>query len=147
MTSSGTNIKGRREDARLVTGQGRYVSDHQLARLTHAIVVRAPIAHARIAGIDISAAKAAPGVLAVITGADLVAAGIEDLPCPVTMPRSNGEKAFPARRPVLARDRVRYVGDAVAFVVAETIEQARAAAELVAVDYEDLPSIAHTAHS
>jgi aerobic carbon-monoxide dehydrogenase large subunit len=139
-TTAGSRGNGRREDARLVSGQGRYVGDHKLANLSSAVMVRSPHAHARIRGIDLAAAKAAPGVAAILTAADLTAAGVGELPCGVEHLRPNGERAFQARRPVLARDRVRYAGDAVAFVVAETIEQAREAAELVAVDYEDLPA-------
>lgn len=139
--SAATVINGRREDARLVSGQGRYVSDHKLANLAHAVMVRSPHAKARITGIDLTAAKACPGVLAIITGDDITAAGLPDLPCGVSFLRPNGEKAFQARRPVLARDQVRYAGEPVAFVIAETIEQAREAAELVAVDYEDQPAV------
>lgn len=136
----GGAIRGRREDGRLVTGQGRYVSDHKLADLAHAVVVRSPHAKARIAGLDASTARAAPGVLAVLTASDIAAEGIDDLPCGVAFKRPNGETAHQARRPILARDRVRYAGEAVAFVVAETLEQAREAAELVAVDYADEPA-------
>ena len=106
MTTTGNSrtivINGRREDARLVSGQGRYVADHKLADLAHAVLVRSPYAKAGIERIDISAAEAAPGVAAVITAKDLAAAGIGDLPCGVEFLRPNGEKAFQARRPVLA---------------------------------------------
>ena len=86
-------INGRREDARLISGQGRYVSDHNLPRLAHAIMVRSPHAKARITSIDLTAAKAAAGVLTILTGTDITAAGLPDLPCGVQFLRPNGEKA------------------------------------------------------
>jgi carbon-monoxide dehydrogenase large subunit len=133
---------GRLEDERLSTGRGRYVADLRMPRLAHGVVVRSVYAHAKINGIDITAAKAAPGVLAVLTAADLTADGIGDLPCGVELPKSDGQKAFQAKRPVLARDRVRYVGECVAFVIAETAEQAEAAGELVEIDYDPLDAVA-----
>ena len=120
---------GRLEDERLATGRGRYVADLRMPRLAHAYTVRSVYAHAKINGIDTAAARAAPGVLAVLTAADLAADGIGNLPCGVQLPKSDGEKAHQASRPVLAGDRVRYVGDCVVLVVAETVEQAEAAGE------------------
>ncbi|MEZ5850662.1 MAG: xanthine dehydrogenase family protein molybdopterin-binding subunit [Hyphomicrobiaceae bacterium] len=135
------SFQGRIEDARLITGRGQYLADFQFEGLTHAAVVRAPVAHARIKSIDCSAAEAHPGVLAVFTARHIAEEGLPDFPCAVQLPRSNGEKAFPARRPILARDRIRAIGEPVAFVVAETEAAAEAAAELVTLDLEDLPAV------
>ena len=134
--------RGRLEDERLTTGRGRYISDLKLPRLAHAFMVRSVYAHARIRGIGTDTARAAPGVLAVLTAADLAADGIGDLPCGVALSRSGGEKAHQASRPVLARGRVRCVGECVAMVVAETAEQAEAASELVEIDYDPLDAVA-----
>ncbi len=133
---------GRIEDERLATGRGRYVADLRLPRLAHAFTVRSVHAHAKIRSIDMTAAKAVPGVLAVLTGADLAADGIGDLPCGVELPKSDGQKAHQAKRPVLARDRVRFVGECVVLVVAESVEQAEVAGELVEIDYEPLDAVA-----
>ena len=132
---------GRLEDDRLATGRGRYVADLRMPRLAHAFTVRSVYAHAKISSIDTKAAKAAPGVLAVLTGADLAADGIGDLPCGVELPKSDGQKAHQAKRPILARDRVRFVGECVVLVVAETPEQAEAAGELVEIDYDPLDAV------
>src|SRR5262245_51182957 len=133
------------EDPRLVTGFGRYSDDVNLPRQAYAVVVRSPHAHAAIRSIDTSAARRARGVVGVLTGDDLAADKLGDLPTDRTRKRRDGSPAFATSRPVLARGRVRHVGDPVALVVAETIEQAVDAAELVAVDYEPLPSVAATA--
>jgi aerobic carbon-monoxide dehydrogenase large subunit len=131
----------RLEDPRLVQGLGRYSDDVSLPREARAVLVRSPHAHARIRRIDAAAALAAPGVLAVLTAADLVADGIGNLPTDRGRKRRDGTPAFPTPRPALARDRVRHVGDPVALVVAETHVQALDAAETVAVDYEPLPAV------
>jgi carbon-monoxide dehydrogenase large subunit len=107
--------------------------------------VRSPHAHARLRGIDARAALKAPGVLAVWTGADLAADGVGHLPTDRARKRRDGSPAFPTPRPALARERVRHVGDPVALVVADTLEQALDAAERVRVDYEPLPAVAATA--
>lgn len=139
-------FQGRIEDNRLVTGKGTYVADIALPGMTYGVVARAQVAHARIIAIDTSAAAAYPGVLAVYTAQDLADDGVTDFPCEVKLPRSHGNPAFPARRPILARDRIRVVGEGVAFVVAETEAAATAAAELVTVEAEDLPAVvAHKA--
>jgi carbon-monoxide dehydrogenase large subunit len=134
-------FQGRIEDDRLVTGRGRYVADFKVPRMAHGVVVRAPVAHARIRGVDATEARAAAGVLAVYTSKDLAADGLPDFPCGVELKRPNGERAHQARRPVLARDRIRAVGEPVAFVVAETLEEAEAAAEMVTVESEDLEAV------
>ena len=132
------------EDQRFITGSGRYTDDIDLPGQVHGYVVRSPEAHARIASIDVAAAKAAPGVLAVITGADIEAEGGNALPCAIPMENRDGSKGVNPLRPVLCTDRVRHVGDNVAFVVAETLGQAKDAAELVEVGYELLPVVADT---
>ena len=137
----------RLEDPRLVQGLGRYSDDVSLAREAHATIVRSPHAHAQILSIDTSAARGAPGVVAVLTGADLAADGVGNLPVDGTRKRRDGSPALRPPRPALVRDRVRHVGDAVALVVAETREQAVDAAALVAVDYERLPEVAATAEA
>ncbi|HZA65768.1 MAG TPA: xanthine dehydrogenase family protein molybdopterin-binding subunit [Geminicoccaceae bacterium] len=132
------------EDQRFITGTGRYTDDIDLEGQVYGCVVRSPEAHARIKAIDIEAAKAAPGVLAVITGADIEASGGNFLPCGIPMENRDGSQGKNKLRPVLCTDRVRHVGDNVAFVVAETLSQAKDAAELVAVDYESLDVVADT---
>jgi carbon-monoxide dehydrogenase large subunit len=135
----------RLEDPRLIQGFGRYSDDVNLPRQAYAVVVRSPHAHARIRSMDTSAARGAPGVLAVLTGADWAAAGLGDMPTDKSRKRRDGSPAIATPRPALIRDRVRHVGDPFALVVAETQEQAVDAAELVAVDYEPLPALAATA--
>jgi aerobic carbon-monoxide dehydrogenase large subunit len=130
------------EDRRLLVGEGRFTADLRLPNTGHAVVLRSPHAHATIRGIDIDAARAAPGVLGIFTGADLTADGIPAMPGGVDVPRPDGTKAPKTMRPVIARDRVRFVGEAVAIIVAETEAAASEAAELVAVDYAELPSVA-----
>jgi aerobic carbon-monoxide dehydrogenase large subunit len=133
------------EDVRLLRGGGRYVDDMAFPRMAHGCVLRSPHAHARIRAIDTEAAKAAPGVLAVLTGADWQASGWGDLPVPHGPKRRDGGPLYRPPFPALVTDRVRWVGDYVAFVVAETRAQALDAAELIAVDYEPLPAVVDTA--
>ncbi|MGF1611249.1 MAG: xanthine dehydrogenase family protein molybdopterin-binding subunit, partial [Kiloniellales bacterium] len=133
------------EDQRFLTGQGGYNDDLNLPGQAYGAVLRSPLAHAEIRSIDTSAARAAPGVLAVYTAADLSADGIGDIPCLTPMPGKNGSRTIMPPHPVLARERVRHVGDPVAFVVAESAAQARDAAELIEVDYEELPVVADLA--
>lgn len=141
MQQKNAQFQGRIEDDRLITGRGRYVADVPMANLAFGVVVRAPIAHGRIRSIDTSAAKAYPGVLAVYTARDIAEDGIEAFPCGVALNGSDGKPAFKARRPVLAAERIRAVGEPVAFVVAATEEAAGAASELVVVNTEDLASV------
>lgn len=135
----------RSEDPRLLRGGGRYVDDVRLPRMAHGVVVRSPHAHAAIRSIDTAAALAAPGVLAVLTGEDWKASGFGDIPSGGGMKLRDGSPMFVPPTPALARGKVRRVGDYVAFVVAETQYQAMDAADLVAVDYEPLPSVTRTA--
>src|SRR6202045_772453 len=129
------------EDPRLVRGEGRYVGDIALPGMVFGHVLRSPHAHARICAIDVSKARAAPGVVAVLTGGDWQAAGFGDLPVPGGLKRRDGSPLYRPPFPALVKDRVRWVGDYVALVVAETSHQAMDAAELIAVDYEPLPAI------
>ena len=134
------------EDPRLLKGGGRYVADMVLPGMVFGHVLRSPHAHARIRSIDVSRAKAAPGVLVVLTGANWKASGWGDLPVPGGLKRRDGS-VFRPPYPALVTDRVRFVGDYVAFVVAETYHQALDAAELIAVDYEPLPPCVSTAEA
>ena len=133
------------EDPRLLRGGGRYVDDIVLPGMAFGHVLRSPHAHAKIRSIDTAKAKAAPGVLAVLTGADWIESGWGDLPVPGTHKRRDGSPNYRPRYPALVKDRVRFVGDYVAFVVAETKHQAADAAELIEVDYEPLPAVIGTA--
>src|SRR5664280_781301 len=135
------------EDPRLIQGGGRYTDDIKLPGMVHGVVLRSPHAHAKITSIDTTAAKAAPGVLAVLTSDDVKAAGYGDLPVPGGLKRRDGSPQYKPRYPILAEDRVRWVGDCVAFVVAETVAQAFDAAELIQVDYEPLPAVTSTAEA
>jgi carbon-monoxide dehydrogenase large subunit len=135
------------EDPRLVRGGGRYAADLMLPRMAYSFVLRSPHAHARIRSIDVTHAKAAPGVIAVLTGADWEASGFGDLPTPSERKRRDGSPMYRPRFPALVKDRVRWVGDYVAFIVAETYHQAADAAELIEVDYEPLPAIVSTAEA
>ena len=138
----------RLEDQRFLTGNGTYTSDINLDGQAYGVVVRSPYAHANISGIDTSAAKAAPGVLAVYTAHDIKAAGLKSLPFLLVFDTNiDGSKVFSPTREILAVDVVRHVGYPVAFVVAETHGQAQDAAELVDVSYEPLPSITATKHA
>src|SRR5260370_11480795 len=131
------------EDPRLLRGGGRYVGDVVLPGMAFGYVLRSPHAHARIRSIDTSRAKAAPGVLAVLTGADWQASGWGDLPVPGGLKRRDGT-SFRPPYPALVKDRVRFAGDYVAFVLAETLLQAQYAADLIPVDYEPLPAVTPT---
>ncbi len=132
------------EDPRLLRGEGRYIHDVNLPGQAYTVLVRSPHAHAKIRSINVSAARQSPGVVAVFTGADYAA---DNLGVPkVNMPRkkADGSPMFAPPRPALCVDRVRYVGDPVAMVIADTLAQAKDAAELVEVDYEPVPSSTDT---
>jgi carbon-monoxide dehydrogenase large subunit len=128
----------RLEDRKLLSGEGCFTDDVTLENEAHAAFVRSPHAHARIGGIDVSTARAAPGVLAVYTGADVIAAGLAPVPFTQLHKRPDGADMTVPPRHALTADEARFVGDAVAMVVAETRDQARDAAELVEVDWEPL---------
>ena len=135
----------RLEDPRLVQGLGRYSDDVTLPREAHAVLARSPHAHARIRTIDTRAARQAPGVLAVLTAADLAADGVGNLPSDRGRKRRDGAAAFPTPRPALACDRARHAGDPVVLVIAETRTQAVDALERLDIDYEPLPAVAAAA--
>jgi carbon-monoxide dehydrogenase large subunit len=130
----------RKEDYRFLTGNGHFTDDISQPGQVHARFVRSPHAHAKIKSIDTTVALKAPGVLGVFIGADLAADGVGGLPCGWTITQTNGELWNAPTHEVIATEKARYVGDQVALVVAETLDQARDAAELVAVDYEVLPA-------
>ena len=131
----------RREDARFVTGHGRYLDDLRFDDLSHAVLVRSPHAHARIDGIDVSAALAAPGVLAVLTAADVDADGLHPLRPTVEANVQTGEPFAFLPQPLLAAGKVRFAGEPVALVVADTRARAMDAAELVEIAYAALPAV------
>jgi carbon-monoxide dehydrogenase large subunit len=127
------------EDEGLLQGAGQYTDDLAPPGTLRAVFVRSPYPHARIAAVDTANAAAMPGVVRVVTGAELAAAGVKPIPTLPALP--DGSAVRTAAREVLARERVRYVGEAVAMVVAETLQQARDAAEAVWVEYEELPHV------
>ncbi len=129
------------EDQRFLQGHGRYVDDISLPGQCHGVTVLSPHAHARIRRIDVAKAKAAPGVLCVLTGADAVAEHLGSLTAHLMPEDFGAPKGHRTFQPLLVAEKVRFVGDRVAFVVAETLTQARDAAELVEVDYEPLPAV------
>src|SRR6266508_2820829 len=154
MTVSIGKALPRKEDLRLLTGGGTFSDDFHLPGLTYAIMLRSPHAHARIRAIDTQAARALPGVLAVLTGADAVADGLKPIPhhptplgppADIALKNRDGSAHGIAPHPILPTDRVRFVGDAVAMVVAESLPAAKDAAERVMIDYEPLQPVTATA--
>src|SRR6266851_4292779 len=135
------------EDKRLLCGNGRFQHDVNLPGQACAVVLRSPHAHAAIRAMDLSAAQAAPGVLAIYTGEDLAAAGLGTMGVPFRRQRPDGTPMFWRAHLGLAHGRVRYVGEPVAFIVAESLAQAKDAAELVEIDYQPLPSVTDTAEA
>jgi carbon-monoxide dehydrogenase large subunit len=129
----------RREDVRLLTGRGRYAADQHPPGMLQAVLVRSPHAHASIGDIDVAAALAMPGVVAVFTAADLT--DVSPIPGGIGFPRPDGGPAPKTDRPLLASDRVRFVGEPVAVVLAETMDAGKDAAEAVMVDYSELPLV------
>ena len=127
------------EDQRFLTGHGRYVDDIAPEGSLHAIFFRAPVAHGEITSLDVSEAREMPGVHMVMTAADLDAAGVNTAMPGALAPNRDGTTGAAPKRPVLAEKRVRYVGEPIAMVVAETLQQARDAAELIECEIEDLP--------
>jgi len=134
----------RTEDPRLLTGRGRYTDDVVLPRQAHAYVLRSPHAHARIRGIDVRHAQQMPGVLGVFTGADWAAEKYGAFKPVIPRVRRDGSPMYVPTRPALVKDRAMLVGDPVAFIVAESIDLAKDAAERIEVDYEALPSVTAT---
>src|SRR5581483_2702867 len=142
----------RREDLRLVRGNGRYTADENLPGQVYAVMLRSPHAHARIRSIATGKAKAVPGVIAVFTGADILAGGMQPLPHIPWSPHNaeaklrikNGETPFEAPHHALPTDKVRFVGEAVAMIVADTVNAAKNGAEAIEIDYEILPAVVDT---
>jgi carbon-monoxide dehydrogenase large subunit len=131
----------RYEDLRLLTGKGRYTDDITLPRAASAVVLRSPVAHALIKRVDAEAARGLPGVLLVLTGGDVAEAMLGDVPCVHPLTSRDGKPRHDTPRPLLAIGRVRHVGQPVALIVAESLDQARDAAEAIEVDYEELPAV------
>lgn len=131
----------RKEDRRFITGKGRYVDDIKLVGMTHAHFVRSPHAHANVKSVDASAAMQMPGVLAVLTGRQLVDDKIGNLICGWAITSKDGSAMKMGAWPAMAPETVRFVGQAVAVVIAESKNLARDAAEAVVVDYEELPAV------
>jgi len=143
MTENGIGAAVRRkEDHRFITGKGQYVDDINRPNQLYAVILRSPLAHGKIKSLETDAAKAAPGVVAVFTGADMAAAGVGGLPCGWGITSSDGSPMAEPGHPPLAVDVVHHVGDQVAVVLAETKAAARDAVELIEVDYDDLPAVA-----
>jgi aerobic carbon-monoxide dehydrogenase large subunit len=132
------------EDAKLLQGKGQYTDDITVPNAAHAFVLRSPHANARFARIDTRQAAAAPGVVGVLTYADVQSDGLGDMPCLISLTNTDGSKQASVPRPILANGHVRHVGDPLALVVAETLQQAKDAAELIHVDYELLPAVTDT---
>lgn len=131
----------RKEDYRFLTGAGQYTDDITLTRMAHAVFVRSPHAHALVKSVDTRAAKSAPGVIGVLEGKDVANDKINGLPCGWLITSTDGQPMKEPPHPILALDKVRYVGDHVVMVVAETLEQAKNAAELVEVEYQPLSAV------
>jgi carbon-monoxide dehydrogenase large subunit len=149
--SDGESLNHRREDLRLVTGRGQYADDLHLSRAARAVMVRSPHAHAVIRGMDVVNALALPGVLAVLSGGDALADGLQAIPhatgsskigSDMPLVHRDGSERLVTRQRLLPVERARFVGEAVAMVVAETLAQARDAAEAVVIDWEPLPAVA-----
>src|SRR6516162_10760643 len=135
------------EDKRLLSGNGRFQSNNNLHGQAYAYVLRSPHAHARIRKLDLASAQAAPGITLIMTGDDLVEAKLGVMGVPFQRKRPDGSPMFARAFLGLSQGRVRYVGEPVAFIVAETLAQAKDAAELIAIDYESLPSVTDTAQA
>ena len=140
----GLSVK-RKEDQRFLTGGGTFTDDVSVVGQTHAYFLRSPHAHANIRSVDLTKATAAPGVVAIFTGADLAAAKVGGLPCGWLITDVNGQPMKEPPHPPLAQGKVRHVGDQVAVVIAQTLNQAKDAAELIEVDYEVLPAVVSAA--
>lgn len=144
MTYIGKSVK-RVEDQRFITGKGNYTDDIILPGMTYGYVVRSPYAHAKIKSVDTSEAEALDGVVAVFTGEDVKDIG--GVPCGWQVNFKNGDTMKEPPHPLMVKDKVRHVGDAVAMVIAESREAARDAADLVHVDYEELPAVVNAAEA
>jgi carbon-monoxide dehydrogenase large subunit len=131
----------RREDARFLRGIGKYTDDINVPGQAYMYVLRSPLAHAKLNGINLAAAKKAPGVVAIFTAQDLAEAKVNGLPCGWLVTDKDGKPMVEPKHPILAEGKVRHVGDPIVAVIADSLAQARDAAELVAVDYAELPAV------
>src|SRR6056297_1398340 len=127
------------EDQRFLTGRGRYVDDIAPKHALYAYVLRSPVAHGTISELDVSDAREVEGVHLVLTAQDLARAGVTEGMAFNTVKNRDGSPAAAPRRPILAEGRLRFVGEPVAMIVADTLEQARDAAEMIELEYDDLP--------
>jgi len=134
----------RKEDVRFLTGKGNYTDDINRPGQTYAYLVRSPHAHATINSVDIAAAKTAPGVVGVFVGQDLLDDAVGGLICGASVTGKGGEVNKVPPRNVLTMDKARFVGDPIVVVIAETLAQAKDGAEMVAIDYTELPSTVST---
>ncbi len=146
MTYIGQSVK-RVEDKRFTTGKGKYTDDIKLVGMTHAHIVRSPYAHAIIKSIDIDTALAHPGVVAIFTGKDIAAAGINGVPAGWQVNFKDGTTMKEPPHPLLVADRVKHVGDGIAVIIAEDLATARDAADLIEIDYEVLPAVTNPAEA
>jgi aerobic carbon-monoxide dehydrogenase large subunit len=137
----------RKEDDTLVRGKGKYTDDFSLPGQAYAWIVRSSHAHGIIRGIDTKTARAMPGVLGVWTGADLASANYNPFTCGLPLKSRDGTPLLQTNRPALASDKVRFVGDPIAVVVAETLAQARDAGEAIEIDIEPLPAVTNPAEA
>ena len=137
----------RKEDDRLVRGKGKYTDDFSLPNQAYAWMVRSSHAHGVVKRIETSGARAMPGVLGVWTGADLASANYNPFICGLPLKSRDGSPLLQTNRPALATDKVRFVGDPIAVVVAETAAQARDAAEAIEVDIDPLPAVTNAAEA
>ncbi|HEY4135258.1 MAG TPA: xanthine dehydrogenase family protein molybdopterin-binding subunit [Alphaproteobacteria bacterium] len=135
----------RKEDSRLLTGRGRYTDDVNIDGQAFAYFLRSPYAHAKIVSLDTTDALAAPGVVAIYTSADIIADGVKPIPCEANAKSLSGEVIFKPPRHALAFERVRYAGEPIALVLADSLNEAKDAADLIQIEYDELPAIADTA--
>jgi len=133
------------EDVRLITGQGNFTDDQKLPNMAHGVFTRSPYAHAKIISINIDKAKKMPGVIDIFTGDRLQEEGISHMSVIDFLQNKDGSPMNASKRPILAVGKVRHVGDPVAFIVAETTNQALDASEFIEIDYEELPCVTDTA--
>ncbi len=133
------------EDDRLIRGAGEYTDDINLPEQLYGYMLRSPIAHGKITSLELDDARSAPGVIDIITGAEMAADNANQRPCMIPLKNSDGSDRADPGHPVLAVDEVNYVGDNIAFIIAETLQQAKDAAELILVDFEELGVVTNTA--
>ena len=134
----------RKEDFRLITGTGQYTDDITLDGQLYGYMLRSPVAHARLLSVDVEEARAAPGVVDIILGSELEADNANQLPCMIPLKNRDGSSRADPGHPVLATEKLCYVGDNIAFVIAESLTQAKDAAELIQIDFDELAAVVDT---